>query len=45
MPVSRPRAPRMVMNYMSKEDKLRFDECNSPASIPFTGLPGNTLVK
>ncbi len=24
----RPRAPRMVMNYMSKEDKLRFDECN-----------------
>ena len=28
MPVMRPRAPRMVMNYMSKEDKLRFDECN-----------------
>ncbi len=24
----RPRAPRVVTNYMSKEDKLRFDECN-----------------
>lgn len=24
----RPRALRMVMNYLSKEDKLRFDECN-----------------
>ena len=24
----RPRAPRVVTNYISKEDKLRFDECN-----------------
>ena len=24
----RPRAPRLVMSYISKEDKLRFDECN-----------------
>ena len=24
----RPRAPRLIMNYISKEDKLRFDECN-----------------
>ena len=24
----RPRAPRVVVNYISKEDKLRFDECN-----------------
>ena len=24
----RPRAPRLVMSYVSKEDKLRFDECN-----------------
>lgn len=24
----RPRAPRVVTNYLSKEDKLRFDECN-----------------
>ncbi|WP_418991532.1 peptidoglycan D,D-transpeptidase FtsI family protein [Alistipes sp.] len=24
----RPRAPRLVANYISKEDKLRFDECN-----------------
>lgn len=24
----RPRAPYLVMNYISKEDKLRFDECN-----------------
>lgn len=24
----RPRAPYVVMNYISKEDKLRFDECN-----------------
>lgn len=23
-----PRAPRMIANYISKEDKLRFDECN-----------------
>ena len=24
----RPRAPRLVMSYISKEDKRRFDECN-----------------
>ncbi len=24
----RPRAPHIIMNYISKEDKLRFDECN-----------------
>lgn len=24
----RPRAPRVVTNYLSKEEKLRFDECN-----------------
>ena len=24
----RPQAPRVVANYISKEDKLRFDECN-----------------
>ncbi len=24
----RPRAPRLVSSYISKEDKLRFDECN-----------------
>lgn len=24
----RPRAPRMITNFVSKEDKLRFDECN-----------------
>ncbi len=24
----RPRAPRVVVNYISKEEKLRFDECN-----------------
>ncbi len=24
----RPRAPHVIMNYISKEDKLRFDECN-----------------
>ncbi len=24
----RPRAPRLVISYVSKEDKLRFDECN-----------------
>lgn len=24
----RPRAPRLVTNFVSKEDKLRFDECN-----------------
>ena len=24
----RPRAPRVVTSYISKEDKLRFDECN-----------------
>ncbi|WP_418982171.1 peptidoglycan D,D-transpeptidase FtsI family protein [Alistipes sp.] len=26
----RPRAPRLVTSYLSKEDKLRFDECNFP---------------
>ena len=26
----RPRAPRLVASYISKEDKLRFDECNFP---------------
>lgn len=26
----RPRAPRMVTNFLSKEAKLRFDECNIP---------------
>lgn len=26
----RPRAPRVVTSYLSKEDKLRFDECNFP---------------
>jgi len=26
----RPRAPHVVVNYISKEDKLRFDECNFP---------------
>lgn len=25
---TRPRAPFLVVNYISKEDKLRFDECN-----------------
>ncbi len=39
----RPRAPRLIMNYISKEDKLRFDECNFRGSIPFTapsaGIP------
>ncbi|MDE7069031.1 MAG: penicillin-binding protein 2 [Alistipes sp.] len=24
----RPRAPRMILNFMSKEEKLRFDECS-----------------
>ena len=24
----RPRAPRLITNFVSKEDKLRFDECN-----------------
>ncbi|HBX90148.1 MAG TPA: penicillin-binding protein 2 [Alistipes sp.] len=26
----RPRAPHLVASYISKEDKLRFDECNFP---------------
>ncbi len=26
----RPRAPHLVSSYISKEDKLRFDECNFP---------------
>lgn len=30
----RPRAPYTVANYISKEDKLRFDECNFPGFYP-----------
>lgn len=30
----RPRAPYTVASYISKEDKLRFDECNFPGFYP-----------